>query len=52
MKFYETLILYIHIIIVSFNLKRLPAQPREARHISTKFNVPQTLAPIPYETLI
>ncbi|GAN07352.1 ribosomal protein L21 [Mucor ambiguus] len=37
---------------VSFNLKRIPAQPREARHISTKFNVPQTLAPIPYETLI
>jgi large subunit ribosomal protein L21e len=49
---YEMLILYIHIIIVSFNLKRIPAQPREARHISTKFNVPQTLAPIPYETLI
>ena len=39
-------------LLVSFNLKRLPAQPREARHISTKFNVPQTLAPIPYETLI
>jgi large subunit ribosomal protein L21e len=38
--------------IVSFNLKRLPAQPREARHISTKFNVPQTIAPIAYETLL
>ncbi|CAO3619734.1 unnamed protein product [Mucor hiemalis] len=37
---------------VSFNLKRIPAQPREARHISTKFNVPQTIAPIAYETLL
>ncbi|KAG0745340.1 hypothetical protein G6F57_001218 [Rhizopus arrhizus] len=37
---------------VTFNLKRLPAQPRDARHVSTKNNVPQTIAPIPYETLI
>ncbi|KAI9278087.1 60S ribosomal protein L21-A [Sporodiniella umbellata] len=37
---------------VKFNLKRLPAQPREARHVSTKTNVPQTIAPIAYETLI
>ncbi|CEG66088.1 hypothetical protein CU097_002310 [Rhizopus azygosporus] len=37
---------------VTFNLKRIPAQPREARHVSTKKNVPQTIAPIPYETLI
>jgi large subunit ribosomal protein L21e len=40
------------ILLVSFNLKRIPAQPREARHISTKFNVPQTIAPIAYETLL
>ena len=39
-------------ILVTFNLKRLPAQPRDARHVSTKNNVPQTIAPIPYETLI
>ena len=38
--------------LVTFNLKRIPAQPREARHVSTKKNVPQTIAPIPYETLI
>ncbi|OBZ82471.1 hypothetical protein A0J61_09478, partial [Choanephora cucurbitarum] len=31
---------------------RLPVQPREARHVSTKFNVPQTIAPIAYETLL
>ena len=39
-------------IIVKVNLKRLPAQPREARHVSTKHNVPQTIAPVPYETLL
>jgi large subunit ribosomal protein L21e len=33
-------------------LKRLPAQPREARTISTKNNLPETLAPIPYDTYI
>ncbi|KAK6201082.1 putative 60s ribosomal protein L21-a [Scheffersomyces amazonensis] len=34
------------------NLKRQPAKPREARVISTEGNVPQTLAPVPYETFI
>ncbi|KAK6202706.1 putative 60s ribosomal protein L21-a [Scheffersomyces amazonensis] len=34
------------------NLKRQPAKPREARIISTEGNVPQTLAPVPYETFI
>lgn len=34
------------------SLKRQPAQPREARVISTEGNVPQTLAPVPYETFI
>ncbi|KAL8276845.1 hypothetical protein RQP46_010776 [Phenoliferia psychrophenolica] len=33
-------------------LKRLPAMPREARTISTANNIPQTLAPIPYDTTI
>ncbi|TXT13336.1 hypothetical protein VHUM_00703 [Vanrija humicola] len=33
-------------------LKRLPAQPREARTISSKNNVPQTLTAQPYETTI
>ncbi|KAI8882523.1 60S ribosomal protein L21-A, partial [Backusella circina FSU 941] len=37
---------------VPFNLKRIPAQPREARHVSAKFNVPQTIAPVAYETLL
>lgn len=34
------------------NLKRQPAKPRDARVISTENNVPQTLAPVPYETFI
>jgi large subunit ribosomal protein L21e len=33
-------------------LKRQPAMPRGARVISTEGNVPQTLAPVPYETFI
>ncbi|KAI9276776.1 60S ribosomal protein L21-A [Phascolomyces articulosus] len=33
-------------------LKRLPAQPREARYVKAKKNVPQTIAPVPYETLL
>lgn len=33
-------------------LKRQPAKPREARVITTENNVPQTLAPVPYETFI
>lgn len=37
---------------VSVQLKRQPAKPREARIISTENNVPQTLAPVPYETFI
>ncbi|KAI9313931.1 60S ribosomal protein L21-A [Dichotomocladium elegans] len=37
---------------VFVNTKRIPAQPREARHVSTKNNVPQTIAPVPYETLL
>ena len=34
------------------NLKRQPAMPREARVISTENNIPQTLAPVAYDTLI
>ncbi|TYJ57829.1 hypothetical protein B9479_001439 [Cryptococcus floricola] len=34
------------------DLKRLPAQPREARVVSIKNNVPQNLAARPYETYI
>ncbi|QLL34919.1 hypothetical protein HG536_0H02940 [Torulaspora globosa] len=37
---------------VAVQLKRQPAQPREARVVSTENNVPQTLAPVPYETFI
>ncbi|KAG0258054.1 hypothetical protein BG011_003567, partial [Mortierella polycephala] len=35
---------------VKVNLKRQPAQPREARFISIKNNIPVTLNPIPYDT--
>ncbi|KAG8935644.1 hypothetical protein FRC03_008992 [Tulasnella sp. 419] len=34
------------------SLKRIPAQPRPARTVSTESNLPQTLAPVPYETTI
>ncbi|KAM6498728.1 Ribosomal protein L21e domain containing protein [Amanita muscaria] len=34
------------------NLKRIPAQPREARTVSTSQNTPQTITPVPYETTI
>lgn len=33
-------------------LKRQPAGPREAHTISFKENVPETIAPLPYETTI
>ncbi|BEJ17026.1 hypothetical protein CspHIS471_0604270 [Cutaneotrichosporon sp. HIS471] len=33
-------------------LKRLPAQPREARHVTIKNNAPETLTARPYETTI
>lgn len=33
-------------------LKRIPAQPREAHVVGTEDNLPQTLAPVPYETFI
>mmetsp|Transcript_6584 Transcript_6584/g.6485 ORF Transcript_6584/g.6485 Transcript_6584/m.6485 type:complete len:161 (+) Transcript_6584:21-503(+) len=34
------------------HLKRQPVKPRDARIVTTKENVPQTLAPVPYETFI
>lgn len=34
------------------DLKRKPAAPRPAKIVSTENNVPQTLAPVPYETFI
>jgi len=34
------------------SLKRIPAQPRLAYTVSTAANLPQTLAPVPYETTI
>ncbi|CAI5756580.1 unnamed protein product [Candida verbasci] len=34
------------------NLKRDAAKPRSAYVVSTESNVPQTLAPVPYETFI
>ncbi|KAI9496234.1 60S ribosomal protein L21-A [Zychaea mexicana] len=33
-------------------LKRLPVQPREARYVKAKKNVPQTITAVPYETLL
>lgn len=37
---------------VQVALKRQPAQPREAKIVSTEGNVPQLLAPVAYETFI
>ncbi|SAL98383.1 hypothetical protein [Absidia glauca] len=37
---------------INVNLKRIPVQPRTARHVSTADNVPQTITAIPYETLL
>ncbi|KAJ2450152.1 60S ribosomal protein L21A [Coemansia sp. RSA 2424] len=37
---------------VRVSLKRLPAQPREARFVSTQNNEPTTINAIPYDTLI
>lgn len=37
---------------VPAQLKRQPAGPRDARVVSTVGNIPQTLAPVPYETFI
>ncbi|CCM02259.1 uncharacterized protein FIBRA_04342 [Fibroporia radiculosa] len=34
------------------SLKRVPAQPREARVVSTEGNAPQTMVPVRYETTI
>ena len=39
-------------IVEHVQLKRLPAQPREARTVSVVNNAPQTLYPLPYETTI
>ncbi|KAF9902161.1 hypothetical protein EC991_010642 [Linnemannia zychae] len=37
---------------VKVNLKRQPALPREARFVTIKHNIPTTLNPIPYDTLV
>ncbi|KAF2691739.1 hypothetical protein K458DRAFT_425638 [Lentithecium fluviatile CBS 122367] len=37
---------------IHIHLKRLPAQPREARTVSMKDNRPESIAPIAYETTI
>ncbi|RKP05037.1 60S ribosomal protein L21-A [Thamnocephalis sphaerospora] len=37
---------------VKVSVKRQPAQPREARFVSGTRNIPTTVAPIPYETLL
>lgn len=34
------------------HLKRQPVQPRDARTVTTKDNLPETVTPIPYETTI
>ena len=34
------------------HLKRQPVMPREARTVSAKDNMPETITPIPYETTI
>src|SRR5215467_321386 len=37
---------------IHVHLKRQPVGPREARIVSTKGNLPETITPIPYETTI
>ncbi|KAF2488899.1 hypothetical protein BU16DRAFT_553654 [Lophium mytilinum] len=37
---------------VHVHLKRLPVPPREARTVSTKGNMPESITPIPYDTKI
>jgi len=37
---------------VHVHLKRQPAMPREARTVSTKDNIPESVVPIAYETTI
>jgi len=37
---------------VHVHLKRQPAMPREARTVSTKDNIPESVTPNPYETTI
>ncbi|UNI24400.1 60S ribosomal protein L21A [Purpureocillium takamizusanense] len=37
---------------VTVQVKRLPAQPREARTVSLTDNPPETVTPLPYETTI
>lgn len=34
------------------HLKRQPVQPREARTVTVKDNLPETVTPVPYETTI
>lgn len=34
------------------NLKRQPEGPRKSHFVSTKKNMPTTITPIPYETLV
>ena len=36
----------------SFNLKRIPAQPRKAHYVSVKNNAIVTISPVPYEALV
>ncbi|CCE72741.1 Piso0_000335 [Millerozyma farinosa CBS 7064] len=33
-------------------LKRQPAKPRDSKVVTTESNIPETLAPVPYETFI
>lgn len=37
---------------IHVHLKRQPAGPREARTVTTEDNMPETIAPIPYDTHI
>ncbi len=37
---------------VSINVKRLPVQPKPAHYVSSKGNVPTTVAPVAYEALV
>jgi len=37
---------------IHIHLKRLPAQPRDARTVSMKENKPESIAPVAYETTI
>lgn len=37
---------------ITLNMKRVPALPREGHFVSTENNLPESIAPVPYDTYI